>query len=234
LNAPSLFLIAQDLRQMQLWVPVNEADIGHVHENQPVTFTVDAFSGETFTGKVSRVRLNAQMTQNVVTYTVEVTTDNSSGKLLPYLTANVLFETGRRENAMLVPNSALRWTPRPEQVVADASDDSDAPTTAPARSGRRGGGGGGRGGAANREGGSAQTTGAGTVYVQAGNGVKPIHLKIGLSDGAMTEVLSDNLEEGMQVVTGEQRAEVAVPSGPASPFMPSFPNRGGGGGRRGG
>ena len=77
LNAPSLFLIAKDLRRMQVWVAVNEADIGKIHPGQPVTFTVDAFPGETFRGEVGKVRLNASMTQNVVTYTVEVVTDNS-------------------------------------------------------------------------------------------------------------------------------------------------------------
>src|SRR6185436_16546820 len=75
LNAPSLFLIAKDLTRIQVWVSVNEADIGHIHAGQPVTFTVDAFPGETFYGQVGKVRLNAVMTQNVVTFTVEVTTD---------------------------------------------------------------------------------------------------------------------------------------------------------------
>ena len=72
LNAPSLFLIAKDLTRMQVWVAVNEADIGKIHPGQPVTFTVDAFPGETFQGEVGKVRLNASMTQNVVTYTVEI------------------------------------------------------------------------------------------------------------------------------------------------------------------
>ena len=96
LNAPSLFLIAKDLTRMQVWVAVNEADIGKIHPGQPVTFTVDAFPGETFKGEVGKVRLNASMTQNVVTYTVEIITDNSNGRLLPYLTANVEFEIESR------------------------------------------------------------------------------------------------------------------------------------------
>ena len=83
LNAPSLFLIAKDLKRMQVWVSVNEADIGKIHPGQPVTFTVDAFPGAGFQGEVGKVRLNATMTQNVVTYTVEVNTDNADGKLLP-------------------------------------------------------------------------------------------------------------------------------------------------------
>ena len=93
LNAPSLFLIAKDLRRMQVWVAVNEADIGKIYHGQPVTFTISTYEGQTFKGEVGKIRLNATMTQNVVTYTVEVVTDNSNGKLLPYLTANVNFET---------------------------------------------------------------------------------------------------------------------------------------------
>ena len=133
LNAPSLFLIAKDLKRMQIWVSVNEADIGNIHPGQPVRFTVDAYPGEEFHGEVGKIRLNATMTQNVVTYTVEVTTDNSSGKLLPYLTANVEFELGRSNNVLLVPNAALRWTPQPERVapkfrmLADGSTDGSAP-----------------------------------------------------------------------------------------------------------
>ncbi len=122
LSAPSLFLIARDLTRMQLWASVNEADIGQIHPGQPVQFTVDAFPNTVFRGEVSQIRLNANMTQNVVTYTVVVTTDNSSGRLLPYMTANVKFEVARRDGALLIPSAALRWKPQPNQVVADARE----------------------------------------------------------------------------------------------------------------
>src|SRR5262249_54347872 len=122
LNAPSLFLIAKDLKRMQVWVSVNEADIGQIRPGLPVSFSVDAYPSETFRGVVGKVRLNATMTQNVVTYTVEVNTDNSSGKLLPYLTANALFEVGRHDNVLLVPNAALRWWPQPDQIAPDARE----------------------------------------------------------------------------------------------------------------
>jgi len=130
LNAPSLFLLAKDLTKMQVWVAVNEADIGKIHAGQPVSFTVDAFPGETFKGQVAKVRLNASMTQNVVTYTVEITTDNSSGRLLPYLTANVQFELNRLNNVLLVPNSALRWTPTADQIDPAAREAAAAPGSA--------------------------------------------------------------------------------------------------------
>src|SRR5207244_4435372 len=115
LNAQSLFLIATDMRRMQVWVAVNEADVGSIHPGEPVSFIVDAFPGETFRGQVNKVRLNAAMTQNVVTYTVEVMTDNASGRLLPYLTANVKFEVDRHDDVLMVPNPALRWAPKAEQ-----------------------------------------------------------------------------------------------------------------------
>ena len=116
LNAPSLFLIAKDLRRMQVWASVNEADIGRIRVNMPARFTVDAYPGQTFRGKVSQIRMNATMTQNVVTYTVVVTTDNSNGKLMPYLTANVQFEVDQRSNVLLAPNAALRWKPQASQI----------------------------------------------------------------------------------------------------------------------
>src|SRR5579859_3840709 len=91
LNTPSLFLIAKDLTKMQIWVAVNEADVGRIVPGTPVTFKCDAFPGREFEGTVGKVRLNATMTQNVVMYTVEVNADNADRVLLPYLTANVRF-----------------------------------------------------------------------------------------------------------------------------------------------
>jgi HlyD family secretion protein len=120
LNAPSLFLIAKDLSRMQIWSSVNEADIGKIHAGQPVTFIVDAFPGQTFKGEVGKVRLNASMTQNVVTYTVEINADNSDGRLLPYLTATVRFEVNRSSNALQAPNAALRWQPSADQIAPDS------------------------------------------------------------------------------------------------------------------
>lgn len=225
LNAPSLFLIAKDLKRMQVWVAVNEADIGQVRPGQAVTFTVDAFPGETFNGVVNKVRLNAQMSQNVVTFTVEVTTDNSNGKLLPYLTANAKFETARREHALIVPNSALRWTPRTELI---AQSGENAPSDSP-QAGR------GRGPSTRRAEGPEATVG--TLWLPQGNQVKSIRVRLGYSDGAVTEILGgSDLAEGTPVVVGEIRDDSAVSSGaPASPFIPQFRGRGGGGGgRRGG
>jgi HlyD family secretion protein len=114
-----LFLIAKDLTRIQVWASVNEADIGNIHPGQNVTFTVDAYPKRVFAGLVNKVRLNATMTQNVVTYTVEVNTDNADGRLLPYLTANVNFLAGEATNALLVLNSALRWHPRNDLIAPE-------------------------------------------------------------------------------------------------------------------
>ena len=101
---------------MQVWASVNEADIGRIRLNMPVRFTVDAHDGQTFHGKVTQIRMNAQMTQNVVTYTVIVTTDNSDGKLLPYLTANVQFEVDKGRRSCWCPTRRCVGRPRAEQV----------------------------------------------------------------------------------------------------------------------
>jgi HlyD family secretion protein len=202
LNAPSLFLLAKDLTRMQVWVQVNEADIGNIHPGQPATFTVDAFPGQVFKGQVGKVRLNATMTQNVVTYTVIVNTDNKDGKLLPYLTANVQFETGSRQDVLAVPNAALRWLPTEKQIAPEFRN-----ATGKDR----------RGGGRKPEGAHAQ----GTVWVEEGNYVKPIKVMTGLTDGSFTEVSGSDLSEGMVVITGEQLAQTAAGQG-ASPFTPQI------------
>jgi HlyD family secretion protein len=211
LNAPSLFLIANDLRRMQVWVSVNEADVGQIYPGQPVTFTVDAFPGRQFHGQVNMVRLNASMTQNVVTYPVEVNTDNSDGRLLPYLTANALFITGRRTNVLTVPNAALRWTPRPNQIATEFRQKTDSAGGTRPRSG------GGRGG--RPEGGASSR---GTLWVPQGEFVRPIAVKTGLSDGFLTEVEGQDLAENLTVVLGEAQPRAAAGPGGASPFTPQI------------
>lgn len=218
LNAPSLFLIAKDLKRMQVWVSVNEADSGNIYPGQAVTFTVDAYPGQVFQGEVGKMRLNATMTQNVVTYTVEVITDNSSGKLLPYLTANVKFVVSHLNSVLLVPNAALRWIPQPGQIAPDSRS---RPGTIPAGAARTG---------IPAQVGQEEFA-RGVVWVLSGAFVQPIRVRIGLSDGSMTEIQSEELKEGNPVVVGEERNEAAnkeapSSSSPASPFTPQLPGRG--------
>jgi HlyD family secretion protein len=231
LNAPSLFLIAKDLKRIEVWVSVNEADIGNIHHGQDVTFTVDAFPGRVFHGQVGKVRLNASMTQNVVTYTVVVTTDNADGKLLPYLTANVQFITGQRENVLAAPNAALRWVPETSEIApefrhieaAAGGVRTQGPASTPTPAG------------------SAETQR--TLWVAQGNFVRPVQVKTGLTDGTLTEVEGADLTETMNVVVGQQSSRATADAdGGASPFTPQFGRARGnaaqgvsaGGGRSGG
>ncbi len=216
LNAPSLFLIAKDLRRMQVWVAVNEADIGSIHPGQPVHFTVDAYPGEEFRGEVGKIRLNATMTQNVVTYTVEVITDNSNGKLLPYLTANVEFELSRKKEILLVPKAALRWTPQTGQVVPKFRMLLDSPAGGDTAKGRE----------RQPSGQAAPSNGKGRqgmLWVQEGRQVRPIMVTAGMSDGTSTEVEGDGLAEGLEVIIGErtEKAQQTV----ANPFTPQTMRR---------
>jgi HlyD family secretion protein len=226
LNAPSLFLIAKDLKRMQVWVAVNEADIGKIRPGQPVTFTVDAFPGETFRGEVGKVRLNASMTQNVVTYTVEIVTDNSNGRLLPYLTANVQFELNRRGNVFLVPNAALRWSPAVDQVAAEfreALADTGGDRGKP-QDGQRP--------AAGQAADPGEPANRADLWRLEGETVRPLAVRVGLSDGILTEVAGDQLAEGLEVVTGLQ-AQTSAKPGTSNPFAPTFTRgaRTAGGGR---
>jgi HlyD family secretion protein len=245
-NAPSLFLIAKDLRRMQVWASVNEADIGRIRPGQPAQFGVDAYPGETFRGKVLQIRLNATMTQNVVTYTVVVETDNSDLKLLPYLTANLRFEVDHRKSVLLVPNAALRWKPRTQQMAPDVRE------TAASASSRKGGGGGpkssaespGKSKAADTpttavDAKSATTAKAGPeaksaksakeredrsrLWVQDDGFVRPVEVQVGATDGSQTEISGSEVQEGTEVVIGEVRKDDLADAGDTTnPFAPKL------------
>ena len=116
-TASSIFLVATDFNRMQVWVSLNEADIGSIQPGMPVRFSCDAFPGVEFPGTVYRIRLNATLSSNVVTYIVEVNADNKDGKLVPYLTANVKFIRAERLDVPSVPAAALRYLP-PAEVQA--------------------------------------------------------------------------------------------------------------------
>ncbi|HUH66613.1 MAG TPA: efflux RND transporter periplasmic adaptor subunit [Syntrophales bacterium] len=210
LSAPSLFLIAKDLKRVQIWVSVNEADVGSICEGQPVTFTVDAYPDQIFQGQVGKIRLNATMTQNVVTYTVEVNTNNDDGKLLPYLTANIQFKIGRRQSVLVVPNAALRWSPRSDQIDPEIRKIAHGAATSSIPDNK-----------------GADVAGLlqsrGTVWIEQHNFVRPVHVKIGLTDGTVTEIEGDSLKEGLRVVVGEAERETAAAStAERSPFTPQI------------
>ena len=212
LSAPSLFLIARDLTKMQIWVSVNEADVGRIKSGMPVAFTVDAFPGREFRGTVGKVRLNAQMTQNVVLYTVEINIENPDKLLLPYLTANVRFEVNHESNILLVPNAALRWSPSSlAEVAPDARNGNlvDPPGDVhPAKP------------AAGKD--SPQKDSARTLWLKSGDLVRPVEVETGISDGVNTAVTAGDLHEGDEVVTGDV---VGGPSNVSNPFLPKIMRR---------
>ena len=194
LQAPTLFTIAQDLTKMQVETSVDEADIGRIHRNTPVTFSVDAFPGETFGGEISQIRKAPQVVQNVVTYTVVVAVSNPGGKLLPGMTASVKFVTAERAEAVKVSNVALRFRPPEAETPAAVP-----PATTRARQGG----------------------GSGKVWVLGHNG-RPaaVPVTLGITDGVSTEVISGELRVGDRVLVGLESDTVAAPPAAAAPRMP--------------
>lgn len=184
LQAPELFIIAENLADMRVEVAVDEAEIGRIRPGQQSTFTVDAFPGKRFSGEVKQIRKSGQTVSNVVTYMVEVSAQNEERNLLPGMTANVRIVTDRREDALKVPNAALRFRP------------ADAEAPRPAAGGRQRGEGD-RGGS--RESGTTR----GRVYLLDAKGQPTVReVELGLTDGLFTELRSGDISEGTEVVTG--------------------------------
>jgi HlyD family secretion protein len=244
LSAPQLFLIANDLSQMQILASVDESDIGQIHEGQEVRFTVQAYPNQNFTGTVRQVRLQSATTENVVNYTVVVSVSNAKGTLLPGMTATVEFLTGSADNALIAPNAALRFRATPE-MVAEAgvsATGGTAPRTAAdsaafaarrdsLRKAREAAGGGQAGAqgttGGNRAAGAARTPGSGRGamaqlwYIDATGKPAVMRVRTGLTDGQNTEVTGQNLEEGMQVIIGTTAttAAAAATTTTTSPFQ---------------
>jgi HlyD family secretion protein len=143
LQAPELFVIAQDLRQMQVDTSIDEAEVGRIREGQSASFTVDSFPGRTFQGTVGQVRKAALVVQNVVTYTAVIATSNPNLDLFPGMTANVRIVVDTRENALKLPNAALRFRPAGAADVRETAEVRDSAGAPPA--GEEGKGGTGRG-----------------------------------------------------------------------------------------
>jgi HlyD family secretion protein len=261
-SAPQLFLIASDLKHMQILVQVDEADIGQIANGQQVKFTVQSYPNRTFVGTVQQVRLQSAVVQNVVDYSVVVAVDNLDGKLLPGMTATVNFSTAKAASVLRVPNAALRFRATAAMLaafqvtpVAGAAGDSTQRTraagsggdsTRPARAAgdttqgtrtARAGGdstqrrqGAGQAAGASRSGGAGGSGFAMLWYLDAKGQPASMRVRIGLSDGQLTEITGRdvNLKEGLKVIAAVTNEKAGTAS---SPFQQQQPQGGGRGGR---
>ena len=172
-QTPTLFQIAQDLRQMQINTSIAEADVGSLQPGMAATFTVDAYPDQRFQGRIRQVRLNPTIQQNVVTYNVVVDVDNADGRLMPGMTAYVSVNTAGRKNVLRAPNAALSFQPR-------RADEEERGPRPPARERK------------------TQVH----VLDERGR-LKPVPVETGLTDNTLTEILSGDLKPGDRVVTRE-------------------------------
>lgn len=231
LSAPTLFTIANDLTQMQVIANIDQADIGLVEQAKSVRFSVDAFPGKDFDGKIEQMRINPQNVQNVVTYNVVIDVNNPDQKLKPGMTANLTITIDERNNVLKVPNSALRFTlqnngtqgagaaagngggqnrRRSQDDAANGAQQVNfAPASAPVLEG--------------------QTR---RVWVMGQDG-KPQsrRIKVGLTDGASTEVVEGDLKEGELVITGQTLSGSKPANQTSTPGFGNAPRTPGGGRR---
>jgi HlyD family secretion protein len=190
LQAPTLFVIAEDLRKMQVDTSVAEADIGRLHDGMPATFTVDAYPGESFRGRVRQIRNAPQTVQNVVTYDAVIDIDNPELKLKPGMTANVTFVAADKSGVLRVPNAALRFRPGGDVLAAAGLGGQGAHGGPSAAGGQHGGGGWPR----------DEATGRRRVWLLDHGKPRPASIRIGISDGTLTEVADGKLADGAVVI----------------------------------
>ncbi len=214
-NSVTLFSIANDLTKRQVQADVDEADIGQVKVGQPVNFTVDAYPDETFTGKVRQVRLQPVTVQNVVNYIVIIDVKNQDLKLMPGMTANISINVQEHDGILKVPANALSFTPPQTYLKAH-------PSIAGYRGLNR---------RNSREEDIIENSGAfveqtsGYVWVMRNGEIRPVKVKLGLSDGNYTEIESDSLRPREWVATGVQTGSYSAGGRSRSPFMPQFHRR---------
>lgn len=218
MNATTLFLVARDLSKMQIWASVNEADIAKVKPGQEVRYTVDALPNETFKGTVNKIRPNATMSSNVVTYIVEVDIDNPDRKLLPYMSADASFIVREIKDVLQVPDAAFDFRPAPEMVSeehrgrrpARPAEGEELPAGV---------------NPSNDETGGERAL----VWKKDGDKLVPIRVIKGLSDGTRTVVTpaaGETLKEGDELVTGISEITAATkPTAGNSPFGMKRPER---------
>lgn len=191
LQAPVLFTLAENLKQMKLEVDVDEADVGQVRDGQPATFRVDAYANRDYPSHVTRTGFGSQVKEGVVSYLTVLSVDNEDLSLRPGMTATAEIITATRENALLVPNAALRFSP---PSLADTASGRSGGIVAsliphPPRAAPR------RSAAAVGKGGAQQ------IWILRDGAPAPVSVTAGASDGRMTELVKADLPPGTQVIT---------------------------------
>jgi HlyD family secretion protein len=198
-SAPTLFVLAGDTRKLELLANVDEADIGRVNKGMTARVTVSAWPDLTFPGTVQQVRLQASLTENVVTFPVVIEVDNADGKLFPGMTASVELIVAEAKGVLCAPNAALRFKPAADPGATGGKG-------APERGKGERGKGGGRG----------KTDASGTLWtLSEGGAPAALPVTVGLRGAYCAEVSAEGLAEGVVVITG---AETPTEGGAASPF----------------
>ena len=194
LQTPTLFKIAQDLSKMQIDTSFAEADIGRIQVGQVAKFNVDAFPNTNFEGVVKQIRLNPTNTANVVTYNIVVSVDNPDQKLLPGMTAYVNINFAKHENVLLVPNAALRYKPKNEEIKLVMKKDIKTDD--------------------NKSKVKNDGFGSGKVYVLRNNKPEMIRVQTSITNGKFTEIMSSDIKPNEFVITADMANDQK--SGPSS------------------
>jgi HlyD family secretion protein len=242
LSAPTLFTIANDLKQMQVIANIDQADIGLVEQAKSVKFSVDAFPGKDFDGKIQEMRLNPTNVQNVVTYNVVINVSNPEQKLKPGMTANLTVTIDERNNVLKAPNSALRFTPldaNGQKISAAGNSGQGRAQSANVNAGASS-----KGSDNTQQSGESKFAPASApvlegqtraIWVLGADGQPQARrIKVGLTDGISTEVVAGNLQEGEMVIIGQTITTASKSSASPAPGFGSAPRApgGSGGGRR--
>ena len=223
LQAPTLFTIANDLAKMEVHTSVDEADVGNVRQEQPVTFTVDAFPARRFRGKVHQVRNAPTIIQNVVTYDAVVRIDNKDLLLKPGMTANVQFLVSEKEDALTIPNMALRFKPPEEKNESqELLRQEQSRTTAPRVAARRTS----RGGSGDTSAGEARQGRQVKIYLLKDGKAQPVEIQVGITDGSKSEVIDSALKENDPIIIGLSGSANQSQAAPVNPFQPAQPRPG--------
>jgi HlyD family secretion protein len=223
LQTPTLFTVAEDMQKMQVDTSVAESDVGKLHDGMDATFTVDAYTGDVFHGKVRQVRNSPQTVQNVVTYDAVIDVRNDDFRLKPGMTASASFVYAEREDAVRIPNTALRFRPptelRKKLATAAGKPGGSARAAVAGEPPKR------------EKGGDGYAAGSAraprSVWVLRNGEPVEVKVRLGVSDGTATEMLDGELKEGDEVIT-----ELAATAGSTASRNPMMGPMGGGGVRR--